>query len=411
MTDTQRTTITAIASSAATTVLLLGLYAAANGQSAPSPANGGAPAVSTSLPPAVTSSSENIPETVSKTEPAVVSVVITKDVPVIERSFERRKLSPFEDPFFSPFDIIVPRERSLGMQPREVGGGTAFFVSSDGLLMTNRHVVDDPDATYTAFLHDGRKLAAKVVTTDPTNDVALLKVEGENFPFLQIADREPVLGETVIAIGNALAEFRNTVSVGVVSGLSRSIVAGSARAGSAEQLSRIIQTDAAINQGNSGGPLLSVNGQVLGMNTAVAGGAQNIAFAIPAKDLGRALRSYREHGRIVRPYLGVRYTYVTEELREKNRLDADHGVLVADGEEEDEPAVLPGSPADKAGIREGDIILEFNGERVDEEHPLAHLVQDKLPGEQVRLKILRQGQEQTVTATLEEWKTDREEER
>lgn len=404
MTDTQHTTLTAVASSVVTTALLLGIYAAAN---SPGPKN--APATpqvtaNATLPAPVTRDPASIPHTVAKTEPAVVSVVITKDVPVVERYYEQRGGGgdPFNDPFFSPFDMMVPRERKLGTQQREVGGGTAFFVSSDGLLMTNKHVVDDPEATYTVFLNDGRKLQAKVVTRDPTNDVALLKVEGKDFPFLNIADREPVLGETVIAIGNALAEFRNTVSVGVVSGLSRSITAGGN--GTQEQLSRIIQTDAAINQGNSGGPLLSADGQVLGMNTAVAGGAQNIAFAIPSADLQRALQSYKQYGKIVRPYLGVRYVYVTDDLKKKNNLSVDHGALVSRGETAQDLAVIPNSPADKAGLRENDIILEMDGQAIDEEHQLATMIQSKLPGDTVKLKILRQGKEQEVTVKLEEWK-------
>ena len=202
------------------------------------------------------------------------------------------------------------------------------------------------------LLNDGTKLAATVATRDPGNDIALLKVNGAGFTALPLAEDEPALGQTVIAIGNALGEFRNTVSRGVISGLKRSISAGSSLGGGTEHLESIIQTDAAINNGNSGGPLLDLAGRVVGMNTAVAAGAQNIGFAIPASDLWRAIESYERHGRIVKTYLGIRYTPITEELREQNDIAEEYGVLIMRGETPDEPAVLPGSPAQEAGLRE-----------------------------------------------------------
>ena len=306
---------------------------------------------------------------VKKAEPAVVSVIISKDLPVLERYYE----NPFGDGA-SPFEFGIPRSRDTGeTERREVGGGTAFFISSDGLLMTNKHVASDEEADYTVLLNDGRKLDAKVVARDPGNDIALLQVEGSDFPSLSFASGDAELGETVIAIGNALGEFRNTVSVGVVSGLSRSITAGGG--GETERLDRILQTDAAINRGNSGGPLLNAGGEVIGMNTAVAAGGKNIGFAIPAPDLKRALESYEKSGRIVRPYLGIRYMPITPELKEKNSLSFDYGILIVRGETPSDLAVIPGSPADKASIRENDIILEADGERLTLETSLASIVQ------------------------------------
>lgn len=349
-------------------------------------------------------------KTVENVEDAVVSVVITKDLPVIERYFEEVPFGndPFErffsDPFMSPFNLRIPRERQNGTEKREVGGGTAFFITEDGLLMTNKHVVSDEDAEYTVILNDGRKLPAKVVTLHPSTDIALLKVEEKGFPYLKLSTAEPKLGQTVIAIGNALAEFRNTVSVGVISGLSRSITAGSMLGGMVEQLDQIIQTDAAINHGNSGGPLLNINGEVIGMNTAVAGGAQNIGFAIPAADLKKAIDSYREHGKIIQAYLGVRYTPITKELKEKNKLAYDYGVLVSRGETPSDLPVIPGSPADKAGLQENDIILEVDGRKLTEEISLASIVRRKLPGDTLKLKIASKGKEKDVTVTLEEMK-------
>ncbi len=347
----------------------------------------------------------DIVATVKAATPAVASVIIAKDVPVMERRF----INPFgDDPFFNQFfngpGIQIPQMRQNGTEHREIGGGTAFFISADGLLMTNKHVVSDEKADYTVFLNDGRKLKANVVTMDPGNDIALLKVEGNNFSFLDFSSAEPALGEQVIAIGNSLGEFANTVSVGVVSGLSRTIMAGDVGGARQERLSSILQTDAAINHGNSGGPLLATNGKVVGMNTAIAESAQSVGFAIPAKDLLHAMESYKKNGRIVRPYLGVRYVPITPDIKEKNTLSVDEGVLVVRGNDATELAVLPGSPADKAGIEENDIILEMDGKKLIEETSLADLIRTKSPGDTIKLLILHKGERKTVSVTLEEQK-------
>jgi S1-C subfamily serine protease len=358
-----------------------------------------------SLPTFASSQEQSIVNAVQKTEPAVVSVIISKDVPVVERYYRQpMNNNPFgNDPFFDQF-FSIPEYRQNGTEKREVGGGTAFFISADGLLMTNNHVVDDEKAEYTVFLNDGRKLKATVLARDSVTDIALLKVEGSNFPYLEISDRaEPMLGQTSIAIGNALGEFRNTVSVGVISGLQRTITAGGPT-GASEELNQIIQTDAAINQGNSGGPLIDTNGTVIGMNTAVAGGAQGIAFAIPASDLQRVMKSYKTYGRIVRPYIGIRYTPITPELKEKNKLAYDYGALVVRGENPGELGVVPGSPADKAGIKENDIILSIDGQKLTEEISLGQIVQRKNPGDVLRLQVSSAGRVRDVSVTLEEWK-------
>ncbi len=217
-------------------------------------------------------------------ERSVVSVIISKDLPVLER---------YEEEFnFNGMRIRVPRVRRQGSEEQVVGGGTAFFVSADGLLMTNRHVVGDPKAQYTVLLNDGKKAKAQVLYVDTERDIALLKVAESSTPFLQLApDNSVRLAQTAIAIGNALGEYSNTVSAGVVSGTRRSVEAGIRGGFETELLSGLIQTDAAINQGNSGGPLLNLQGQVIGMNTAVAAQAQSIGFAIPVE----ALRDVLEH--------------------------------------------------------------------------------------------------------------------
>jgi serine protease Do len=369
------------------------------------------PASSTLIPPAafggdtanimhtasrdIAAEESSVIATIERAEPAVVSVIIRKDIPVTRI---RRQETPF-----GYFDFPqIDRDET---QSREVGGGTAFFVSKDGLLMTNKHVVSDEQADYSVLLNDGRELDATVVARDPLTDIALIKVSGNNFPALAISPNDhPSLGQTAIAIGNALGEFSNTVSVGVVSGLQRSIVAGGRIGGDTERLSRIIQTDAAINEGNSGGPLLGLDGTVIGMNTAVATGAQNIGFALPAVNLRRALESFEKNGKILRPYIGVRYTLVTPELQKLNNLQVDHGMLIQRGETPADLAVIPGSPADKAGLRENDIILSIDGKELNEDYLLSDAIAGRGPGETLTLGVSSQGKERFVSVTLEEWK-------
>lgn len=357
--------------------------------------------------PALSGDEFAIVDTVKAANPAVVSIVITKDVPVIERYFEDQPFSnPFNDffgdGFFSPFQFRVPSLRQQGTEKREIGGGSGFLISADGMVITNRHVVADTTAEYTVFTNDGEKHTATIVARDPANDIAILKIEGGDYPFLQFGDSDALqVGQTAIAIGNALSEFRNTVSVGVISGLSRSIIAGDA-SGQSEQLEQVIQTDAAINPGNSGGPLLNLAGQVVGVNVAVALGSENIGFALPANTVKAAVDSVQRTGRIVRPFLGVRYTQITPILQEREQLSVDYGVLVTPGETTNEPAVIPGSPADKVGIRAGDIILEADGRRLDDTTSLSALIRQKEVGETVQLKVLSQGTQKDVTVTLEE---------
>jgi S1-C subfamily serine protease len=181
-------------------------------------------------------------------------------------------------------------------------------------------------------------------------------------------------------------------------------VAGGLLSGETEQLSSIIQTDAAINQGNSGGPLVNLHGEVIGMNTAVAGGAQNIAFAIPAVSLQRALDSYKKYGRIVQPYIGIRYIPITQEIQEEKKLQYSYGMLIVKGDGDSEPAILPGSPADKADLKEGDIIVSIDGQKLTTEMPLGSIIERRHVGDVVHLHIVRGNQEKDVTITLEERK-------
>ena len=343
-------------------------------------------------------------DAVKKTNPAVVSIIISKEVPKYETYIDPNQQSnPFGDMFPGfDFNFNIPRYRQNGTEKKDIGGGSGFFVSANGLIVTNKHVVDQKDVEYTVFTNDGKKHTAKVIARDPVLDIALIKIEGNNFPYLSLGNSDQIdVGQSVIAIGNALGEYRNTVSVGVVSGLARSITAGDNTGSSTETLDNVIQTDAAINPGNSGGPLLDLTGKVVGVNVAIAQGSQNVGFALPINSVKGSIESVKSTGKIVRPYLGIRYVAIDSAMKEKNNLTVDYGVLVKAGSDASELAVIPGSPADKAGIVENDIILEVDGKKIDNKTSLASIVREKSIGQVINLKILHKGTEKTVSVTLE----------
>lgn len=353
------------------------------------------------LSPETPADASAIPSMVKRVSPAVVTIVLKKDVPVYKESFGA---DPFEEFFGNPFGDMFgspTRQREqTGTEKVEVGGGTGFLISKDGTIVTNKHVVEQTDVEYSVITEDGASHDAKVIAKDPTFDIAVIKIEGDSYPFLTFGDSDKIeVGQTAIAIGNALAEFRNTVSVGVISGLSRSITAGDGIGGS-ERLDGVIQTDAAINPGNSGGPLLDISGKVIGVNVATAG-AENIGFALPANIVQKVAVEVQRDGKISRPYLGVRYMPIDEDLQKRNALSVDYGVLVVRGETMADLAIVPGSPADKAGIAENDIILTVDGEKIDDTHALSTLLRKKSVGNTVKLGILRKGEEKTVDVTLE----------
>ncbi|MBI2021067.1 trypsin-like peptidase domain-containing protein [Candidatus Giovannonibacteria bacterium] len=343
-----------------------------------------------------------IQDIANRVSPAVVSVIASKDVPVIEQYY----VDPLpQDDFFRQFipELQIPQYRQKGTVKQQVSSGTGFFVAEDGTLITNRHVVEDKDAEYTILTNDGKKIKAKVIARDPLNDMAVLKAEeGSKFPIIQLGDSSAVkIGQTVIAIGNALGEFQNTVSVGVISGLKRNITASGAKSGP-EELSEVIQTDAAINPGNSGGPLLNLKGEAIALNTAIAEGAQNVGFSIPINQIKRSLKEAQKLGKISYPYLGVRYIIITPEIKEKYKLNSDYGAYIVDGQGVNEPGVLLNSPASKAGLTKGDIILEFSGIKVTKDNPLNKLIQEKQVGDKISVKYKRDGHENTIEIALEE---------
>jgi serine protease Do len=247
--------------------------------------------------------------------------------------------------------------RSFFGNRTQEGAGTGVIVTDDGLILTNKHVVPNDASTFSVFTDDGKEYKdAKVVARDPQNDIAFVKINARGLKPAELGDsKSVVVGQRVVAIGNALGQFQNTVTQGIISGLGRPVVAGDELGADAEQLENLFQTDAAINPGNSGGPLVSLTGQVIGINTAVAGG-ENIGFAIPINDAKIAFESYKSRGKITRAYLGVRYIPITKEFAAQNNLPVSEGAYVSGSDQV--PAVVPDSPASKAGLREGDIITK-----------------------------------------------------
>ncbi len=339
---------------------------------------------------------------VSKVSPSVVSIIITKDLSKIYDQTGPNSF-PFDD--FFEFGFPFGSESQTPQGKQEIGGGTGFIISPDGLILTNKHVVSDTEAEYTVLTNEGKKYDATVLGTDPFNDLAVVKIEASELPVVELGDSDKIkIGQTVIAIGNTLGEYRNTVTKGVISGINRQIVAGDTLGAQEEIIEEAIQTDAAINPGNSGGPLINLVGQVIGVNTAVSREGQLVGFAIPVNQAKQIIESVIKEGRIIRPMLGVRYTLVNKEVAEANNLTVDYGALVIEGSQ-NEPAVIPGGPADKAGVRDGDVILELNEQKIDQDHTLAHEIQKYKPGDEVTLKILRGEEEKVLVATLVEIET------
>jgi serine protease Do len=339
---------------------------------------------------------------VKKASPAVVSITISKNVPILDNCPT------------SPFSGLPPEFQQLfgdqggmqfdtqcqtgGTQLQEVGGGSGFIITSDGLIVTNKHVVSDTAASYTVLTNDGKKYDAKVLARDPVQDLAVIKIDATNLPTVELGDSDSVqLGQTAIAIGNALGEYRNTVSVGVISGLARTVTASGGD--TTETIQGVLQTDAAINPGNSGGPLLNLQGQVIGINTAIASDAQNIGFAMPINRARRDIQSVKTTGTIEAPYLGVRYIMLTPDLAKAQKLDIDTGALVQGNDTG--PAIAPNSPASAAGIQAGDVISQVNGQTLDADHQLGSVISDLQVGQTVTIQLNRKGQLMTVTAVLQ----------
>lgn len=284
-----------------------------------------------------------------------------------------------------PFQFL-PQEEQNNTQPSEPQNiGSGFIVSSDGFIVTNKHVVSDSGGKYQVITSSEKKYDVQKIYRDPLNDVAILKIDpdqnkGHELKPLVMGDSSRLqVGQFVIAIGTALGEFSNTVTTGVISGLGRGIQAGNEFQGFVEKLDNVIQTDAAINPGNSGGPLLNASGQVIGVNTAVAQSGQNIGFALPINVIKDSLKNFNETGQFNRPYLGVAYKMISRDLAILNNLP--EGAYVQ--------RVVVDSAADKAGIKNGDIITEIDGQRITGDKELTSFISKKKVGDTLSLKVWR----------------------
>jgi serine protease Do len=288
----------------------------------------------------------------------------------------------------------------FGNTQSQEGQGTGIILTTDGLILTNNHVISG-SSSLTVFTSDGKQYAGTVVAADPNNDYAFIRIKASGLKAAKLgASSDIQIGQRVVAIGNALGQFQNTVTDGIISGKGRPVTASDQGTGAgAEQLQNLFQTDAAINPGNSGGPLVNLDGEVIGMNTAVAGNAQNIGFAIPIDEIKAAISSVMKQGKIERPYLGVRYIVISPAFAKANNISVDKGAyIVGDGTN---LAVVPNSPAAKAGIKEGDIVTKIGGQEIDQDHTLTSLLSKKKVGEKVTLTLLRDGKSQSIDVTLE----------
>lgn len=324
---------------------------------------------------------------VEEVTPSVVTIGVKKT----QRILDPRSL--FSDPFgFFSLPRGQVREEQI---EQDIGSG--FIISSEGLVVTNKHVVSDLKVEYWIITSNDDELKVEKIYRDPTNDLAILKVNppagGVEFKPVRLGDSGNLrVGQFVTAIGTALGEFRSTVTTGVISGLGRGIDAGSPWGGMTERLDNVIQTDAAINPGNSGGPLLDSGGAVIGVNVAVSQAGENIGFAIPINVVKESIRNFEVTGKFSRPYLGVRYQIINQQTASLNNVP--QGAYIVE--------VIEESPAAKAGLLENDIIIEIDGQGLGEENGLAEVIGKKKVGDEVELKIYRDEETVKLKVRLEE---------
>lgn len=317
--------------------------------------------------------------TVISEENAFISAVEKASPSVVAIGATQRVFNPF-NPFARP-------------RNQESTIGTGFVVSEKGIIVTNKHVISDTDARYSVLTKDGKKFEIKKIYRDPILDLAVVQIEGDQMQALELGDSSKLkVGQTVIAIGNALGQFTNTVTTGVVSGLGRRVVAGDPFSGGEESLDDLIQTDAAINPGNSGGPLLNSAGQVIAVNVVTTEGAQNIGFAIPINSVKKIVDEFIQKGRVSYPFLGISYRFISRDVAILNEVP--QGAYIQD--------VVENSSADKAGIQIGDIITKIDGQNINSELIIPQTIEAKKVGDQMNLIIWNDGKERTIDATLQE---------
>lgn len=336
-------------------------------------------------------------------ESVVINVVREVGPSVVTIAAMQNQQSLFDefDPF-SFFGIPIPRQNQLGpREPQNIGSG--FIVTSDGFVVTNKHVVSDAQLKYSVITNNGKRYNVQRIYRDPLNDIAIIKINpsdnpGNTLKPVKMGDSSKLqVGQLAIAIGTALGEFKNTVTTGVISGLGRGIIAGSIFEGTIERLDDVIQTDAAINPGNSGGPLLNSKAEVIGVNTAVSQSGQNIGFALPINTVKDSIKNFNETGQFNRPYLGVAYRMISRELAIQNEIP--EGAYIQ--------TVVANSAAEKAGVRPGDIITKIDGVQLRaNKNEIATIIAKKKVSDTITLTIYREEDDGTkrtfeVKATLE----------
>ena len=324
---------------------------------------------------------------INKIIPAVVSIIV------------------YDQETIYILDLITGKQ-SEQTSKVEKGHGTGFLISADGLILTNKHIANagkEGTAEYRIILNSGKQYYAQLIGKDPLNDFAILKIFDKNLPYVNLGDSDKLqLGSTVMAIGNTLGRYQNSVTKGIVSGIGRSLIA-SDQVGNAEALDNVLQTDAGINQGNSGGPLIDLLGNVVGINVAIDQGGSSIGFAIPINDARPVIKSVKEVGRIVRPRLGVRYIMLTPQIAQDNKLSQNSGAWIKKSQD-GTPAILPGSPAEKGGILAGDIIIEINAIKIENKNTLISVINKYKPGNRIGLRIVRDGKIIVKIVVLDEFK-------
>ena len=351
----------------------------------------------------------SIRERLGLTDDAGIPTTVTKQVTLDEDSTFIEAVSKIQPSVVSVV-TTYQSQTYLGYSLGEAeGGGSGFIITSDGYILTNKHVVDG-QTTVKVTTYDEKEYDATVVSTDSLNDLAVLKIDAKDLKPVELGDSDRLeLGQWVLAVGTPFGEFENTVTSGIISAKNRSLTASSSSslAGQSETLTGLLQTDAAINPGNSGGALVNLDGQVVGITTAIAsssGSSSGVGFAIPSNSFSSVVDSIKQYGRIVRPGLGVRYVPVTKALAARNNLTVQSGVLLVQGTSTDEPAVLSGSPADKAGLKAGDIIMSINDEDITVDNPLTQILARYEVGQTVKVKYQRDSKETTIEIKLEEIK-------
>jgi len=333
---------------------------------------------------------------IAKTLPTVVSIEAYKSIKEIEKKRPNWLFPLFEN---QQKNIDSLRDKIRGGH-LHFGGGSGFVVDPSGIIVTNVHVVVADHLDYEITTSEGKKHPAVLAATDPIHDIAFLKIKDDyRLPALPLGDSSKIkLGQCVLAVGNALGLFRNTVSSGIISGLSRSIEANNESL--SENLHGLIQTDAAINPGNSGGPLIDMDGKAIGINAASVMQAENIGFAIPINTIKKDLEQVKKYGKVTRPFLGVRYIVIDSKIKELLKLSVNRGVLAVSPNPE-HSAIIKYSPADKAGLKEKDIILEINGSKLTPTFTPQEFLETAKIGQRITLKVLRKGKEISLSTVLE----------